>query len=718
MPYPNEHSARVKSPGLFKPESFRRKELDGVSAVMGRLKGQTTMTVQAYRFPVDKYTPAQAKKWLKDNDIEDYTFEPAKEEKETVHPHGEHICVCPECNEEITVAEDVKCNTQECPECETQMRAKDTGERRKSMKEAMSADDKRNLLQSALEIKFPSGDRTMPPGVWIADIYDTEIIYRQDGIDYKMPYVIDAEGQVTYGEPVKVKRQTVYTPIESLQKVYAEIIQETGKRNANLDAGRIKKILALCQELLSSEGEDEDKVKEALTEASAVLDLLKAQEAMKPEDGNLYPAAAFAYVPDRTESNGWRLRLWEDPEKKATKASLGRAAAALSPGGLSGHKVTIPKEALPAVKRKIRAAYRILEVEEDDIPKWVKESESRSLLTNFTSLEEATLDTKGIAKIVVIAPGFGNPVDNHYYPAETLARDYAVFEGVKMYADHQTEEEEKQRPEGSIRQWVASLKNVTFEEGVGIVGDAVIIEPWLQQKLAALRDKKLLSEMGISIRAAGIGTKDKIDGKETNVVDRITQVRSVDFVTEAGAGGGVLLYETEREFDIDIISLGVLRDRRPDLVKTIESEVKTTIMKEAKKAMESEERITELEGQVETVTTERDDARTELAGSQKAQQIAEAKSAIDEAIGKSELPEVAKKRLVEKFQEAESADGVEEAVQAEKDYVAALSEAAKPKDLGPSTPEAEKSKKALRESFKRLNPDWTDVQLDEAVEGR
>ena len=667
MPYENEHSARVRDPGAFKPESFRRKELDGVSMVMGRLKGETTMTVQAYRFPKDKFTPAQAKKWLKDNDIEDYTFEPAEETK---------------------------------------------------MKESMSDDDKRNLLQSALELKVPSPEAAYPSGAWIVDIFDAEIIYRHDGVDYKAPYVIDPEGKVTLGEPVKVKRQTVYTPVESLQKVYAEIIQETGKRNALLDSGRIKKILALCQELLSSEGEDEKKVQEALTEATAVLDLLKAQEAMKPEDGKLYPSAAYAYVPDPKEADGWKLRLWEDPEKKTTKAQLGKVAAALSPGGLSGKKVTIPQEALAAVKRKIRAAYRVLEVEEEDIPKWVKESESRSLLSSYTSLQEATLNSKGIAKIIVIAPGFGNPVDNHYYPAETLSRDYPVFEGVKMYADHQTEEEEKQRPEGSIRQWVASLQNVRFEEGVGIVGDAIIIEPWLQQKLAVLRDKKLLSEMGISIRAAGVGTKDKIDGKETNVVDRITQVRSVDFVTEAGAGGGVLLYETEREFDIDIISLGVLRERRPDLVRSIETEVKTTIMKEVKKTMELQERITELEGQVATVTTERDTAQTELSESQKAQRIAEAKSSIDEAIGKSELPDAAKERLVEKFKEAETADGVAEAVQAETDYVNALKETAKPKNLGGSLPDPTQSSAALRESFKKLHPEWTDGQLDAAVEGR
>jgi len=471
---------------------------------------------------------------------------------------------------------------------------------------------------------------------------------------------------VTLGEPVKVKRETVYTPIESLQKAYSEIIQEAGKRNAAMDKGRIKKILELCQELLSSESEDEKKVTEALTEATAVLEFLRAQEAMKLEDGKLYPATAYAYVPDKTESSGWKLRMWEDTEKKVTKTQLGRLAAYLSPGGLKGEKVSIPKEALAAVKRKIRAAYRVLEVEEDDIPKWVKESESRNLLNHYTSLEEATLDTKGIAKIVVIAPGFGNPVDNHYYPAETLARDYPVFEGAKMYADHQTEEEEKQRPEGSIREWVASLKNVRFEEGVGIVGDAIIIEPWLQQKLAALRDKKLLSEMGISIRAAGVGTKDKIDGKETNVVDRITQVRSVDFVTEAGAGGGVLLYETEKEF----------------------------------------------------VTTERDDALAKIAEAEKAQRIAEAKSTIDEAIGKAELPNPARERLVEKFKEAESADGVEEAIQTEKDYVSAVLEEGKVKHLGGGMADPKVDKDALKESFKAMHPEWTDEQLETAVSGR
>jgi hypothetical protein len=438
---------------------------------------------------------------------------------------------------------------------------------------------------------------------------------------------------------------------------------------------------------------------------------------VKTEDNIKFPKAAYAYAPSDNVSE-WKLRIWEDLTQKVTRKQLGAAAAALSPGGFRGQKVEISREDLPGVKRKIRSEYRKLDVPDEEIPRWVQESTSRNLLYNYTSLEEAQIGTKGVAKVVVIKPGFGNPVDNHYYPAETLSRDFAVFEGVKMYADHQTEEEEKQRPEGSIRQWVASLKNVRFEEGVGIVGEAVIVEPWLQQKLATLRDQKLLSEMGISIRAAGVGTKGKIDGKDTNVVERITRVRSVDFVTEAGAGGGVLLYETEKELDIDVISLEILRDRRPDLVKLIEKEVKETTIKEVKKMSEQDEKIEGLEKQVETLTTERDEARTKLSEAETAKKKAEAKSVIDEAIGKSELPDAAKERLVEKFKDVESADGVEDAIKAEKDYVDALAEAGKVKNLGGTQPDPEKSRESLKESFKRLHPEWTDAQIETAVNAR
>jgi len=75
-PYKGWHSARIIDPGKFQDDSFRKKNItDGIYAIVGKLKGESKMTVQAYRFDMNKYTVAQAKKWLKDNDITYIKFE-------------------------------------------------------------------------------------------------------------------------------------------------------------------------------------------------------------------------------------------------------------------------------------------------------------------------------------------------------------------------------------------------------------------------------------------------------------------------------------------------------------------------------------------------------------------------------------------------------------------------------------------------------------------
>ncbi len=102
---------------------------------------------------------------------------------------------------------------------------------------------------------------------------------------------------------------------------------------------------------------------------------LEAQDTpMKTEGGARYPAEAYAYVPDPEKTSTWKLRLWETPEKKVTRAQLGRAAAAFSPGGFRGRKVQIPQSDIAKVKRRIRAEYRALGVKPKEIPIWVKAS--------------------------------------------------------------------------------------------------------------------------------------------------------------------------------------------------------------------------------------------------------------------------------------------------------------------------------------------------------
>ncbi len=78
MPYPNEHSARILSPGSC-TEKYRRKDIaPGISLVLCQLKANTEKwATQTYRFKKDKFTAAQARKWLKDHDIRYTLFEAA-----------------------------------------------------------------------------------------------------------------------------------------------------------------------------------------------------------------------------------------------------------------------------------------------------------------------------------------------------------------------------------------------------------------------------------------------------------------------------------------------------------------------------------------------------------------------------------------------------------------------------------------------------------------
>ena len=266
--------------------------------------------------------------------------------------------------------------------------------------------------------------------------------------------------------------------------------------------------------------------------------------------------------------------------------------------------------------------------------------------------------------------------------------------------------------------WVGVLKDVTCNEAGVVTGIAEIIEPWLMQKLASLREKKMLSEMGISINAAGFASKATIEGKETLVIERLDTCRSVDFVTEPGAGGIVTLYEADRSRDVDLVELSALRERRPDLVKLIESNVRAEISKEVKKSMDNEERIKELEGQNETLTTENTSLKDKITEAEKAQAKATAQASIKEAVDAAEnLPQAAKDRLIERYKDAETADGITEAIQAEVDYIAQLSESGRVKGLGATTVNPEKDKEALRESVKRANPEYTDEQVELYISG-
>lgn len=82
MPFPNEHSARLISPGRF--TDFRRSNdqfATGIDAIFGiRMEaGERVSELQAIRFDKDRFTVAQARAWLRDHDFDPIEFEPATE---------------------------------------------------------------------------------------------------------------------------------------------------------------------------------------------------------------------------------------------------------------------------------------------------------------------------------------------------------------------------------------------------------------------------------------------------------------------------------------------------------------------------------------------------------------------------------------------------------------------------------------------------------------
>jgi hypothetical protein len=95
----------------------------------------------------------------------------------------------------------------------------------------------------------------------------------------------------------------------------------------------------------------------------------------KREDGEDFPAAAFAYVPDSEKPSTWKLRLWDSISQKETVAQVSRAATALTSAGFRGNQVDIPSEDLPKVKEKIRAAWRRVNGPDRELPTVLKEME-------------------------------------------------------------------------------------------------------------------------------------------------------------------------------------------------------------------------------------------------------------------------------------------------------------------------------------------------------
>jgi len=120
-----------------------------------------------------------------------------------------------------------------------------------------------------------------------------------------------------------------------------------------------------------------------------------------------------------------------------------------------------------------------------------------------------------------------------------LKRDFNIFQNVRMFSDHQSDNAAKEYPGGRMQDYVANLKSVYAESDGTIRGQAVIIDKMFEAKLDALAKNDLLDTMGVSIRAYGRGVTKEVDGRKVNFVEALDGAESVDFVVRPAAGGSV-----------------------------------------------------------------------------------------------------------------------------------------------------------------------------------
>lgn len=142
---------------------------------------------------------------------------------------------------------------------------------------------------------------------------------------------------------------------------------------------------------------------------------------------------------------------------------------------------------------------------------------------------------EGKYRIRIIVPGQGS---SGIYTAENLAESAPLFKaGTEMFIDHPTETEEWERPERSIRDYAGVfLEDAT----VGEDGALYTVCKVFSGVNDLIKDK--WEHIGVSINA---WCDQPI--AETGVVPVFAGVRSVDFVTVPGAGGGIVdLLESKR----------------------------------------------------------------------------------------------------------------------------------------------------------------------------
>jgi len=323
-------------------------------------------------------------------------------------------------------------------------------------------------------------------------------------------------------------------------------------------------------------------------------------------------------------------------------------------------------------------------------------------LAEYHQLEEAVVNKQaGTIELTVIREGFNTSKSRYYTDKALRETGPQVFEGAKMYLNHPTETDKVLRPEGDLGAWVGVLREVTYdEEGKRLRGKAKVIDPAFLSKVKLLQDAGELEQLGVSIRASGIGYHDEIDGHPTVCVESFVAAASVDFVTEPGAGGRA---HALTEADVmKTLTVEVIKEQRPDLVAELTGGIDMAEVDELRQQLEEANRArTEAEQRAQEAEQKAKEAEQKASDAELREAKRKVQEELEEALSSVTLPEPIVKRIRERFKDAETIEGIAEAIKEEQDYLRELSGSGVVTGLGESEKEeGEGGGIDLSESFK------------------
>lgn len=236
--------------------------------------------------------------------------------------------------------------------------------------------------------------------------------------------------------------------------------------------------------------------------------------------------------------------------------------------------------------------------------------------------------TGSLVAVTIITPGKGSSGE---YPPETIKKlaESPIWDSpVHMYMNHATGSERASRPEGDIRELAGVIDGRPVVDDSGaLVGRARIFPEY--------RDfiRERAPYIGVSINASGI----MAPGKD-RVIQEITQVDSVDFVTKPGRGGKITaVLESSRE--VGGMANSIVEADGVPVAKPAPAPVQ-----DAPKAESPE--VTELKKQVEDLKAERDELKAKVEELEAESAKKDAEAVVAEAFRNVDAP-MTRKMLVE-----------------------------------------------------------------------